>query len=156
MAKMLELVGNSKKQDILRYMKNERIPYRGKKKHGTQMTSREKAFLFQNLKAIKRWKLSSHALDRIEEKGIKMSYNDVVDSIDKSTIIEYHIAKCGDSEDKRVLLRSKSLENNGDNLHFVYSITRGVVISSWLNRAGDTHETLDWNAYDKNLKILHT
>lgn len=154
MARIADLFGNANKQDLKRLLVGENVPYRGKKKHGTQMTKREKEYLFKTLRSVEKWTISSHALDRIKEKGIKVTYEDVVSTIHNSEIIEYHIARYKEEDDVRVLLRGKTIVNRNSNVHFVYSLTRGEIVSSWLNRADDFHASLDWRDYSKDLKIV--
>lgn len=153
MARISDLLGNAKKQDMIRVAKKERVPYRGKKKHGTQMSKQEQDYLFSKLKAVRRWKMSEHALERIEAKGINVSYRDVVSTIHNSTIIEYHMARFKGQPDPRVLLRSKAVVNGKYNVHFVYSLKRREIVSSWLNEVTDVHKTLDWRDYDAKMKI---
>lgn len=154
MARMSDILGNAKKQDMFRVAKNEKVPYRGKKKHGSQMTTQEKEYIFKKLKSVKKWIVSKHALERIEEKGINVTYKDVVSTIHNSKIIEYHVAKFDNKDDIRVLLRGNAIVNRNYNVHFVYSLTRGKVVSSWLNEVTDTHKTLDWRDYDEKLYII--
>lgn len=155
MAKMADIFGSAKIQDLKRVLNGEKVPYRGKKKHGTQMSRREKEYLFNTLKSVDKWEVSQHALDRIKDKGINVTYDDIISTIHNAMIIEYHVARYGDNKDDvRVVLRGNAVVNRNSNVHFVYSLTRKKIITSWLNRVDDKHETLDWRAYDSNLKIL--
>jgi hypothetical protein len=154
MARLADMLGNAKRMDLYRYANNENVPKRGRKKHESQMSNKEKDYLFTKLRGVKRWGMSTHAVDRITEKGIEVSYNDVVSTIHNSTIIEYHLAKYQDEKDVRVLLRSNARVNRDYNLHVVFSITRGRVVSVWMNHKDDFHATLDMRDYDKNVKIL--
>jgi hypothetical protein len=154
MAKLADLLGNANKMDLYRVAKNEEVPKRGRKKHYTQMSKKETDYLFSKLRGVKRWGLSYHALDRIEEKGIEVTYEDIVSTIYNSNIIEYHVTKYKGENDSRVLLRSKSLVNGENNLHVVYSISRKKIISSWLNHKNDKHKTIDMRDYSGNVKII--
>jgi len=154
MAKLADLLGNARRQDMIRMSKNESVPNRGKKKHGTQMTKEEIEYLFKRLRSVKRWRMSAHAVSRITEKGIKVTYRDAVSTIHTSKIIEYHIVNLGNGKkDERVLLRGNAVVNRDSNVHFVYSLTRQEIVSSWLNRVDDKHNTLDWRDYDEKLRI---
>jgi hypothetical protein len=154
MANIAELLGGTKRQDLIRVANNERVPHRGKKKHVSQMTELEKAYLFKSLKSVSRWSMSKHALDRIAQKGINATYKDVVSTIHNSTIIEYHLAKYNEENDVRIVLRAKTLVNNCYNLNAVYSLTRKEVVSCWLNHIDDKHNTIDMKAYTRSLKII--
>ena len=152
--KLMDLLGNAEKQDMFRISKNESIPYRGKKKHAKQMSKHEIDCIFKKLKSVKKWEIHSHTFRRIKEKGIDVTYDDVVSTIYNSKLIEYHIAKLSNGEkDYRVLLRGNKSVNGNNNVNFVYSLTRELIVSSWLNDISDKHSTLDWNDYDERLKI---
>jgi hypothetical protein len=154
MARLAELVGNTKRHDLFRVAKNEKLPYRGRKKHFSQMTNQEINHIWNALRSVKKWNISSHALDRVTQKGIQVTYRDIITTIHNATIIEYHIAKFNDEKDNRVLLRSKAIANKYYNLNVVYSLTRKEVVSVWLNHINDRHETIDMSDYTKSLRIF--
>lgn len=154
MVKMFELVGNAKKQDLCRAVNNELVPRRGKKKHGTQMRYDEKKYLITSLKSVKNWNMSKHVLERIEEKGLLITIDDIESTIHNSTIIEYHVVN-DNYKEERVLLKAKKTVNKQFHLNIVYSITRGNIISAWLNKVTDNHNSLDWRDYDNNLIIIN-
>lgn len=154
MAKLADMLGNSKRMDLYRISKNENVPTRGLKKHYTQMNDKEKNFIFATLKSYKNWGMSGHALDRLVEKGIEATYEDIVSTIHNSMIIEYHVAKFQGVNDERVLLRSKAIVNKCNNLHVVFSITRGRIVSVWMNHKDDKHSTIDMSDYSKSVKII--
>jgi hypothetical protein len=154
MAKLAHMLKNAQRMDMIRVGNNESVPKRGKKKHYTHMSNEEKEFLFKQLKGVKNWDISYHALERIEKKGIKATYNDIISTIHNANIIEYHLTKFEDEKDARILLRSKSLVNKCYNLHVVFSVTRQKVVSVWLNHIDDQHKTVDMRDYNKNVRIL--
>lgn len=154
MAKMAELLGGTKRQDLLRVANNEKVPYRGRKKHFTQMSQHENRYLLDSLKDVDKWTMERHALDRIIEKEIDATYEDAVSTIHNGKIIEYHIAKHREEKDARVLLRANALVNGTYNLNVVYSLTRKSIVSVWINDIKDKHSTLDMNAYNRGLKII--
>lgn len=130
--------------------------YIGKRKHGSQLQQEETDIISNRLKSFDNWYMSGHALDRIIEKGIKATYDDVVSTIDNATIIEYKIDYNERSNrcDERVLLRANAVVNEVYNLNAVYSITRGVVVTVWINHINDKHDTLDWSIYDADMKVF--
>lgn len=155
MATMQEILGNAGKMDMMRVTKNQRVPNRGKKKHGSQMTKKERDYLYKRLQSFEKWTVSRHALDRIKMKNIRVTYDDIVSTIYYSEIIEYHVVENFKGvRDERVLLRGKAIVNRNKNANFVYSITRGEIVSAWLNRVDDRHATLSWSDYSKDVKIL--
>lgn len=130
--------------------------YIGKRKHSSQLQGFEIESIWKRLKEIKNWRIKTHALDRLEEKGIQATYEDIVSTIYNANIIEYKINylslinRC----DERVVLRSKAIVNREYNLHVVYSLTEGRVITVWINHVDDHHKTLDWSQYDENMKVF--
>ena len=132
----------------------------GNRKHVSQMSDAEINGLFERLKSVeangKQWNISKHALDRISEKGINATYEDVVSSIHNSTIVEYKIdqAKFGNTPDERVVIRAKSIVNRSYNLNVVYSLTNRKVITVWVNHIKDRHSTLDWSIYNKDMVVF--
>lgn len=155
MVKLAELLGNAQIQDLNRIAKKERVPHRGVRKHFSQMSVNEINYLFKRLKSVKNWGVSNHATQRIKEKGIEVTYEDIVSNIHNSMVIEYHVAEHMGKKDERVLLKSKSIINEVFHFNVVYSITSKRVITTWLNNIDDKHKTLDWSQYDKNVKIIH-
>lgn len=130
--------------------------YIGKRKHCSQMNDFEMKSIMDKLENIERWNIRTHALDRIEEKGINATYNDLVSMIDNSSILEYKIdynQKMNRCEE-RVLLRANSVVNVKYNLNVVYSITQRAIITVWINEIDDKHETLDWSIYDENMMVF--
>ena len=130
--------------------------YIGKRKHCSQMNDFEMKSIMDKLENIERWNIRTHALDRIEEKGINATYNDLVSMINNSSILEYKIdynQKMNRCEE-RVLLRANSVVNVKYNLNVVYSITQRAIITVWINEIDDKHETLDWSIYDENMMVF--
>ena len=130
--------------------------YNGKRKHGSQLQQEEANIIWDRLKSFDDWIISTHAFDRITEKGIRTTKEDIVSTIDNATIVEYKIDYNERSNrcDERVVLRANAVVNDTYNLHAVYSISRGVVVSVWMNHISDFHATLDWSIYDENMKVF--
>jgi len=129
-----------------------------KRKHGSQLERFEELGLWKRLKNVEewQWEIIDHALDRLEEKGIQATRHDIISTISHSSIIEYRIVynRKHKKYDERVVLRSKAVVNKRFNLHAVFSLTNKTVVSVWMNRIKDRHDTLDWKLYDKNMKVL--
>lgn len=130
--------------------------YVGKRKHGSQMQQEEMSDLWGRLESFDNWNMSVHSLERIASKGIKATYDDIVSTIKNSTIIEYKIDYSASRNrcDERVVLRSNAVVNDKFNLNVVYSITRGAIVTVWINSIDDKHDTLDWSIYDENMKVF--
>lgn len=130
--------------------------YIGKRKHVSQMKESESYTIWKRLKGVKKWEFSEHALDRLKEKGIKATYDDIISMIGNAELIEYKIDynrsinRC----DERVVLRSKSIINKRYNIHVVYNLSRESIVTVWMNHVRDRHHTLDWSIYDENLKVF--
>lgn len=141
-------------------VKEEMKKFVGNRKHVSQMTEKEINGLFNRLKSVeksgKRWSVSGHTFDRISQKGINATYEDVVSAIHNATLIEYKIdqAKFSDGVDERVVLRSKEVVNKSYNLNVVYSLTNRKVITVWINHIKDKHATLNWDIYNKDMKVF--
>lgn len=134
----------------------EKLEQLGKRKHHSHMTKKEIEGLFRRLKSIQEWDILPHALERLEEKRIKATYEDLVSTIKNSEIIEYRILHnpiirgC----EERVVIRSKKVINRKYNLHIVFSLTCQTIVTVWINRVNDRHETLRWELYDSKMKVL--
>lgn len=134
----------------------EKLKQVGKRKHHSQMTKREKAGLFNRLKSVQNWGILKHALERLEQKGIDATYDDIVSTIYYSEIIEYRIVHnpAIRKYDERVILRSKAIVNRCYNLNVVFSLTDKKIVTVWMNHIRDRHKTLRWELYDANMKVL--
>lgn len=130
--------------------------YIGKRKHISQLDNLEERLIWKNLKDVKLWSMNGHTLDRLKEKGINATYDDLVSTIDDATIIEYkidynkHINRC----EERVVLRANSIVNIHYNLNVVYSITTQKIITVWMNDINDRHDTLNWDIYNEDMKVF--
>lgn len=130
--------------------------YIGKRKHCSQLEETEIKVIWERLKNIENWNIRTHALDRLEEKGIHATYNDLVSVIHDASIIEYKIDynstinRC----DERVVVRANSIVNYCYNLNVVYSISQQRIITVWINHINDRHKTLRWELYDENMKVF--
>ena len=130
--------------------------YVGQRKHSSQMSESEKSLVIEKLKSVKAWFMSGHALDRINEKGINATLDDVISTIYNANIIEYKIDYNSRSNrcDERVVLRSRAIANEEYNLNVVYSITNKSIVTVWLNHVEDKHDTLDWSIYSEGMKVF--
>lgn len=130
--------------------------YVGKRKHSSQMSQQELDSLYSRLRSVEKWELTRHALDRIEEKGINATYDDIASTVYHCDIIEYKIDynviinRC----EERVVVRSKAVTNGEYNLNVVYNLHSNKVITVWLNHINDRHATLDWSLYDPDMKVF--
>lgn len=130
--------------------------YVGKRKHSSQMSQLELDSLYSRLRSVEKWELTRHALDRIEEKGINATYDDIASTVYHCDIIEYKIdynARINRCEE-RVVVRSRAVTNGEYNLNVVYNLHSNKVITVWLNHINDRHTTLDWSLYDPDMKVF--
>jgi len=130
--------------------------YCGQRKHVSQITQQENDGLYKRLKEVDKWKIVSHALDRLKEKNINATREDIVSTINNSTLIEYKIDydKRINRYEERVVLRSNAIVNRNFNLHVVFSLTKKQVITVWINDINDFHKTLDWSIYNEDMKVF--
>ncbi|MER2007454.1 MAG: hypothetical protein ABS939_08370 [Psychrobacillus sp.] len=128
----------------------------GKRKYRSQMSKREIDGLFDRLKTIEKWRIAGHALDRLEEKGIKADYQDIVSTIHNANMVEYKIDRnrITGKPEERVVIASKSVVNRCYNLKAVYSLTERRIVTVWINHVRDNHATLDWGLYDKTMPVF--
>lgn len=130
--------------------------YIGRRKHRSQLTQQEIDSISKRLEEVENWNFAGHALERLEEKGIEATREDIISTIYNSTIIEYKIDyndrrnRC----EERVVVRSNAIVNREYNLNVVYNITNQTVITVWNNHINDLHQTLDWSIYDENMKVF--
>ena len=130
--------------------------YIGQRKHSSQLDNREEAIIWDRLKNIDSWDISDHALDRLVEKGINATHDDIVSAIDNASIVEYkidynaRINRC----DERVVLRANAIVNGQYNLNAVYSLSRKTIVTVWINHIRDFHNTLDWSIYNSDMKVF--
>ena len=132
------------------------------KKHYTQMSKEELAFLKNQIQNIKDIKPSWHLENKTSIKYKMEDIFKVVNDLDlENRIIEFNTTPSRRTLDKRVLLRSKevySVDINGKqtncNLCFVISIKSHELITVYYNEYNDFHNTIDWKRYDENLKII--
>lgn len=127
-----------------------------KRKHYSQMNTSEIKSLYAKLLSVttKNWRMSDHAEERIVQKRIDASRSRIVDVINHCEIIEYKTVDNGRYTCERIIVRDTTLTNKNYNLNVVFDVTRGVVISVWLNHIKDRHSTLDMLIYDRELQIL--
>lgn len=137
-------------------IKEEMALYSGKRKHGSQLTENEIKGIFKRLKSVNGsdWEMIDHALDRLHQKKIRATKEDIVSTIHNADIIEYKIDYSRGGYDERVVLRAKAIVNRSYNLNAVYSLTNKRIITVWINHIKDKHATLDWSIYDKNMKVF--
>lgn len=139
-----------------------KVTHNQKKKHYTQMSKDEIIFLKNQIKNIKDIKPSWHLENKVL---IKYKMEDVFKVINdedvENRIIEFNITPTRSKIDNRVLLRSKEVypvDINGKlidcNLCFVISLKSHELITVYYNESNDSHDTIDWKRYDKNLKII--
>lgn len=130
--------------------------YINKRKHYSQMSTLEINRTLKRLRDVESWLFTEHALDRMDEKGINATYQDIASTLFNCEILEYKIDynerknRC----EERVVVRSKTKVNGNYNLNIVFSLTTKKVITVWLNHFWDRHITLDWSIYDENMKVF--
>lgn len=108
------------------------------RKHFTQMSQDEIKFLLSQVRS-RSLTFHQHAFDRMKQKSI--GETQVKASISYGSIVEAHNETAGEL---RVLVRGKVM---GDFVCSVVSLTKNQIITTYWNKAGDHHQTLDKSAY---------
>lgn len=130
--------------------------YDGKRIHSSQIHHVKIDELWARLKDVKSWTVCDHTTKRIRDKGIKVTYEDIVSTLLNSVIVEYkidydkRINRC----EERIVVRSNAIVNRSYNLNVVFNLSRKEVVTVWINHVRDLHETLDWSIYTSDLKIF--
>lgn len=137
-------------------VKNEMKAYIGQRKHVSQMTPREVNGLWMRLRNVDKtdWTINDHSLDRIKQKGIKVTREDIISTIYHAQLKEYKVDTFRGQGDERVVLRSKAIVNGCYNIHAVYSLTSKRIVTVWMNHLDDQHATLDWSLYNADMKVF--
>lgn len=136
------------------------------KKHISQMSLSEVERLEKRLKKININKVTySHHLHNKDISFYNECLTEILQDINAREIIEYNQTTMRNGRvDNRVLLREASgrdalLKDNGStvkkkaNLCVVISLDTSRIITAYWNSVCDSHKTMDWTRYDKDLKI---
>lgn len=130
------------------------------KKHASQCNTKELDQLENALNRVQDlWlkrgiKTGFHLQDKIINGETEFSYKRAMETMLNPVIVEYNET----GKDRRILIRSK-VGHVGKTIDdvvvqcLVVSLLSGKIITSYLNKASDRHETLDLRRYNKNLKI---
>ena len=121
------------------------------RKHATQLQPAEKIFLQQKISGVSKdeWIFSDHAKDRMYERKI-LDVN-VLACFSFFEIVEYH--KKGN--ESRILIRSKTVFK-GRNICIVVAPSKKKNVSVYTNDSRDSHRTIDFSQYSRNLNVLST
>ena len=136
--------------------------YKQEKKHYTQLSEEELSYLEDSIYSLGRITPSWHL---VEKNNLLIKKNDILkilkDPNIKDLIVEYNVTSSSKNVDKRVLLRSRDVymvdidkSATECNLCFVISIIKGEVVTAYYNEIDDDHKTIDWNRYNKDLKVF--
>ena len=129
------------------------------KKHYTQMSERELDYLKYKLNHIDTIEISEHLYDKIT---VNFNEENILSILKTETynIIEFN--QVDNYSDERVLVRStrpflvdiKKKKKLCD-MCFVVSIKTNRVITLYYNERKDGHDTINFNRYNADLKIIH-
>lgn len=149
----------------------QRITKGQKKKHVSQMTPEEIAFIkkvvFRSLNEHKnKLVVSTHLIDKMIDYRSDFDHRIALTTLEhlEHTLIEYsHKSKNNGVNiyKRRITVRSQipqEVELDGKltscNMVFVLDMDECVVISSWFNKETYHHNNINWSRYNKNLKII--
>ncbi len=110
-----------------------------RRKHYTQMSTREVAHLTALVHALGKRGLNGHSIARCNEKGIRLSEVETV--LQSGTLIEVHE---NFRPDVRAVVRGTV---GADDVCVVLSLRDREVKTVWFNNSLDAHRTLDYSQY---------
>ena len=139
------------------------------KKHISQMTEAEKKYLKDKIKSIDRKDitLARHLTNKQKNIGFKMK--NIIEVLNEENvdelIVEYNETPTNGVIDKRVLLRGDKSYNvrfesekgsfiSPANICFVVLLDTYRVVTAYWNKTEDSHRTINWSRYNKDLKII--
>lgn len=138
-----------------------------RKKHVSQMSKEEIAFLDKKLRKIRRIVKSRHLLNRRDTGRVPIRvFKEILRDPSRRNIIEYNETTKHGLVSKRILVRdsktvktrfyqSHTIEAEGDaSLCFVIDYETGVIVTAYYNYANDDHETLNPYRYDATLNCI--
>jgi hypothetical protein len=140
-----------------------------KKKHVTQMTKEEVAYLKKEIKMFPTWK--AKASKHLKKKCVSLDLNDVQDTLlarnVEDFIVEYNeTLNASGQMERRILIRvakpkmvrfktrKKKIVEALAHLCFVVSLDTWEIVTAYWNKASDEHAQLDWRRYSKHLRII--
>ena len=127
------------------------------RKHFTQMTLKEIDHLTNILNSLDDLEFTDYSYDRLDKLGVQEDYfQDMIHNFTDDMVIEYNTGKHG--KDKRVLVRDTKIVHSDDgeplNICFVVSVPNKKIITIYVNDANDHHDTINFNYYNEDLRIL--
>lgn len=130
------------------------------RKHFTQMTKEEIDLITEKIKNsvnndVKTVKILPHAYNHFFRRTPKtQSYRRLIcHALLDFNVIEYKkIYNDVNLVEERSVIRGVDILN-GESIVIVYSITHRCIVTLWVNSKEDTHKTLDFSLYDKNMEI---
>lgn len=123
--------------------------YNNMRKHMSQFTEVEKKHLTKRIGKLKNLVLKPHLLERIQEKRIYITHDELAEVLVDFDIIEYRILNM----EERAVIRSRT-SFYGRNYCLVVSLTKDEIVTIWLNNYHDLHNTLDEELYNKKMKVF--
>ena len=114
------------------------------RKHYTEFLDGEHQLLLATIRA-RRYTFGAHAFDRMREK--RVSETQILAMLTYCSVVEIHNNV---TNDLRVLVRGKV---QGNFVCAVLSLVHNEVVTTYWNRAGDHHATLDRTQYGWNVSV---
>lgn len=138
------------------------------KKHVSQMTPEEvnylQAYAMNGLKRNKRLQVSAHTINKMIDNHTYCDTNEAKRCLQdlRNTIVEYSVKKYANNyRNKRVTVRSKDItmvemknETIPCNICYVIDIDKSRIITTFVNKVSDTHDSINMKRYNKDLKII--
>lgn len=126
------------------------------RKHISQMNRKEIEYLVKELNNLDNLKLSNHAWDKVYMIGLNISnIKRLLHKYNQENIIEYNTGRGNGS---RVLVRDSKaiITDEGIKVHvcYVIELKSSQVITAYINKSSDYHSTLQYDNYNRYLKII--
>lgn len=115
----------------------------------SQFTRAEEAHIRKRVDALKGLRLRSHLIDRIHQKNIYITHEELAYVLIDYDVVEYRIKDM----EERVVIRSRE-SFYGEDYCIVVSLTQDDIVTIWKNRSTDLHTTLNETLYNKNMKVF--
>lgn len=127
----------------------EMIEFNNMRKHVRQFTKIEVKHLMKRIDSTKNLRLTPHLIDRIHEKKVYITNEQLTDVITNYSVVEYRILNM----EERVVIRSNT-SFYGEDYCIVISLTQGAIVTIWKNSSTDLHSTLNEELYNKKMKVF--
>ena len=116
------------------------------RKHEKQMNGEEKAALITRVRQIAETVISTHAADRMAQKGV--TAKEIENCLRYGFAVEIH----NEASEWRAVIRH-AYGRPKVAVCVVIGLETGTIVTTWKNAGSDNHATLNLNAYDLKVNV---